>query len=149
MLTAKDIMTKDVITVTEETPVKEVARIFLEKGINGLPVMSMEGKVLGVVTNNDLVDQSKRLHIPTVISLFDAVVYQKSDKKFKKDLEKMTASLVKDIYTPDPITAKPDDTIEDLATIMAEKKVHTLPVVEKGKLVGIVGKMDIIRTMTP
>lgn len=149
MLKAKDIMTKDVITVTEETPVKEVARIFLEKGINGLPVISKDGEVLGVVTNNDLVDQSKRLHIPTVISLFDAVVYQKSDRQFKKELEKMTATTVKDIYTRDAITAKPEDTIEDLATIMAEKKVHTLPVVEKGKLVGIVGKMDIIRTMTP
>jgi CBS domain-containing protein len=145
MLTAKEIMTQDVVTVTEDTSVTEVARIFLEKGFNGLPVISETGEVLGVVTNSDLVDQNKRLHIPTVIALFDAVIYR--DKQFKKELEKMTGSLVKDIYTRNPIIASPDTPLEELATIMAEKHVHTLPVVENGKLVGVVGKLDIIRSM--
>jgi CBS domain-containing protein len=145
MITAKEIMTKDVVTVTENTPVSEVARIFLEKGFNGLPVVSETGELLGVVTNNDLVDQNKMLHIPTVIALFDAVIYR--DRQFKKDLEKMTGSLVKDICTRSPITVGPDTPLDELASIMAEKHVHTLPVIDGGKLVGVVGKLDIIRSM--
>ena len=148
MRTAKEIMTRDVVTVTEDTPVAEVARIFLERGFNGLPVVSEDGEVLGVVTNSDLVDQSKKLHIPTVIALFDWVIYLESQKRFRKELEKMCASTVRDLYTRDPITVGPDTPLDEVATIMAEKKVHTLPVVEGGRLVGVVGKMDIIRSMT-
>ena len=110
-------------------------------------MVDQDDRVLGIVTNNDLIDQNKRLHIPTVIALFDAVIYQKSDKQFKKDLKKMTASLVKDIYTPNPITVEPDTPLEEIATIMAEKRIHTLPVIKDGKLVGVVGKIDIIRSM--
>jgi CBS domain-containing protein len=149
MLEAKDIMTRDVITVTEDTPVSEVAKIFFEKRINGVPVVNKEGAVVGVVCNSDLIDQTKRLHIPTVVALSDIVIYLESVKKFKKELEKMAGSTVKDICTRNPVTLTPETSIEDIATIMAEKRVHTLPVVEGGKLVGIVGKMDIIRTMIP
>jgi len=149
MLEAKDIMTSDVITVTEDAPVSEVAKIFLEKRINGVPVINKEGAVVGVVCNSDLIDQTKKLHIPTVVALFDIVIYLESVKQFKKDLEKMASSTVKNICSRDPITITPETSIEDIATIMAEKHVHTLPVVEGGKLVGIVGKMDIIRTMMP
>jgi len=147
MLKAKDIMSRDVVTVTMETPVSEVARIFVEKRYNGLPVINTKNEVVGVVTNNDLVDQNKRLHIPTVIALFDAVIYQKGDKQFKKELEKMTGSTVRDICAREPVTVNPEATVEEIATVMAEKRVHTLPVVENGKLVGVVGKIDIIRAM--
>ncbi len=147
MRNAREIMTRDVVQVTENTPVEQVAKIFVEHGFNGLVVVSPAGEVLGVVTNNDLVDQSKKLHIPTVIALFDSVIYLESDKKFKKELEKITASTVKDIYTHNPVTVGPDATVVEMASIMAEKHIHTLPVVEDGKLVGVVGKIDIIRSM--
>ena len=147
MITAKDIMTTEILTVTEDTPVSVIAKVFVEKRYNGIPVVDRDNRVLGIVTNNDLIDQNKKLHIPTVIALFDAVIYQKSDKQFKKDLKKMTASLVRDVYTPNPITVEPDTPLEEIATIMAEKKVHTLPVIKDGKLVGVVGKIDIIRSM--
>jgi CBS domain-containing protein len=149
MLKAKDIMTRDVITVTEDTPVSEVAKIFLEKRINGVPVVDKEGAVVGIACNSDLIDQTKKLHIPTVVALFDIVIYLESVKQFKKDLEKIAGSTVKNICSRNPITITPETSIEDIATIMAEKHVHTLPVIEDGKMVGIVGKMDIIRTMMP
>jgi CBS domain-containing protein len=149
MLQAKDIMTREVITVTEDTAVSEIAKFLLEKRINGLPVLNDQGEVVGVVSNSDLIDQTKKLHIPTVIALFDAVIYLERVKKFRTDLEKMAGSTAKDICSKNPITITPETSVEDLATIMAEKHVHTLPVMQGEKLVGIVGKMDIIRTMVP
>lgn len=149
MLKAKDIMTRDVITVTEDTPVSEIAKILLEKRINGLPVLNDQGELVGIVSNSDLIDQTKRLHIPTVIALFDAVIYLERVRHFKKELEKMAGSTAKDIYSKNPVTIIPETNVEDIATIMAEKHVHTLPVMEGRKMVGIVGKIDIIRTMVP
>src|SRR5512135_481417 len=99
MLTVKEIMTKDVVTVTTETTVLELARIFADKHISSLPVVDEAGKLVGIVTETDLVEQDKSLHIPTVISIFDWVIYLESGKKFEKELKKMTGQTVGDIYT--------------------------------------------------
>lgn len=147
MLQAKDIMTKDVITVDENLSVKELAKILAEKKISGVPVTDAQGKVVGVVTESDLIDRAKKVHIPTVMRLFDAVVMLESPERMEKDFKKMAASIVKDICNKDVVSVAPLAPLDELATLMAEKKVHTLPVMEKGKLVGIIGKTDIIRTI--
>ena len=81
MRTAKEIMTKEVITVKKDLSIKELSRRFVEKKVNGMPVVENEGRLIGVVTQNDLVEQSKNLHIPTVIALFDAVLFLEREKK--------------------------------------------------------------------
>ena len=68
MLTAKDIMTSEVITVQIQTTVNELAEILWKNRISGAPVLDDDGKVVSVVTENDLIDQSKKVHIPTMIS---------------------------------------------------------------------------------
>ena len=73
-------MTKEVITVTPETPVEKLAAIFCEKKISGAPVVDGEGNLIGVVTESDLIDQSKKIHIPTMISLLDSVIFLESSK---------------------------------------------------------------------
>ncbi|UCD10858.1 MAG: CBS domain-containing protein [Nitrospinaceae bacterium] len=145
MPTAKDIMTKEVITVTRETSLQDLSRIFMENGINGLPVVDEEGAVIGVVTQGDLIEQKKQLHIPTVIALFDWVVPLESEKKFEADVKKMTASTVADIFHPHPVTVDVNADLTEIATLMAEEDVHTLPVLDGGRLVGIIGKLDLIR----
>ena len=81
MLTAKEIMTSDVITVQMTTTVKELAEILWKNRISGAPVLDDDGKVISVVTENDLIDQSKKVHIPTMISLLDSVMFLESSKK--------------------------------------------------------------------
>ncbi|MBI5192154.1 MAG: CBS domain-containing protein [Nitrospirae bacterium] len=147
MANAKDIMTKEVVTVTSTTTVEELARLFIKHGISGAPVVDEDGNLKGVVTENDLIKMEQRLHIPTVITIFDAVIYLGSSKKFEDDIRKMAAVTVEDIYKKDPITVTESSTIEDIATIMCEKNVHHIPVVKKGKLVGMVGKKDIVRAI--
>ena len=148
MLTAQDIMTSKVITVTEDVPVTRLAAILWENRISGVPVVDDKGEVISVVTENDLIDQPKKLHLPTVISVLDSVIFLENPNKVEKDIEKITGKTVKDICSKNPVIIALDTRLDEIATIMAEKKVHTLPVVSEGKLVGVVGKSDIIRTLT-
>ena len=147
MLKVKDIMTKDVVTVTVGTTVMELAKIFAERHLSSLPVIDQGGELIGIVTETDLVEQDKNLHIPTVISIFDWVIYLESDKKFEKELKKMTGRTVGDIYSDHVVTVSPDTSIADVADILSSRKINALPVVEGKKLVGIVSRIDLIRSM--
>jgi CBS domain-containing protein len=106
------------------------------------------GNLIGIVSESDLIEQDRNFHIPTVISLFDWIIYLESEKKFEKELRKMTGQTVADIYTKDVETISPDTPVSDIADIMSTKKIHSLPVVEGKKMVGIVSRIDLIRTMT-
>ncbi len=147
MLTAKDIMTKQVITVKPETSIEELSALFVKHGISGAPVVDDAGGLFGVVTENDLISQNKRLHIPTVISFLDAAIYLESSRKFEQELKRMAATKVADICARKVITITEDTTVVDIATIMSEKQVHLLPVVRDGKVVGIVGKRDVVKAV--
>lgn len=147
MLKAKDIMTKDVIVVKPSTSIEDLAKILVENRISGAPVVDDNGNLTGIVTENDLISQNKRLHIPTVMRLFDAYIMLESPSKIEKEMKKMAAATVDDIYIKEVVAVKEDTPLEEIATIMAEKKVHLLPVVEGKKVRGIIGKMDIIKGM--
>lgn len=147
MLKVKDIMTKDVVTVTKETTVMELAGLFANRHLSSLPVLDPNGDLIGIVTETDLVEQDKNLHIPTVISIFDWVIYLESDKKFEKELKKMTGRVVGDIYSAELLTVSPDTSIADVADLLSSRKINALPVVEGKKLVGIVSRIDLIRSM--
>jgi len=147
MLKAKDIMTKDVITVKPETTLAQLARLLIDNKISGTPVVDEDAGMVGIVTENDLIRKNKRLHIPTVIRLFDAYVMVGS-KSMEKEINDISAITVGEIYTEDVVSIEEETTIEEIATIMAEDHMHLLPVLREGKVVGIVGKADMVRTMT-
>lgn len=148
MLKAKDIMTGDVITVKPETTIEDLARTLTEHNISGAPVVNDAGDLIGIVTENDLISQNKRLHIPTVMRLFDAFIMLESPSKIEKEIKKMAAITVDDICTKKVITITEDTPVQDIATIMSEKKVHLIPVFEGKKIRGIVGKMDLVKGIT-
>jgi CBS domain-containing protein len=148
MKTARDIMTKDVFTVTESTPLDELARAFSDRGVSGFPVVDARGGLVGVVTETDRIHQNQRLHIPTAVAIFDAVILLGSSKRLDDEIRRMTATTVGEIMVRDPVTVAPEASASDVAALMADKDVHTLPVVdESGALVGVVGKLDVIRAL--
>jgi CBS-domain-containing membrane protein len=147
MLKAKDIMTSEVITVQMQTTVNELAEILWKNRISGVPVLDDDDKVVSVVTENDLIDQSKKFHIPTMISLLDSVIFLESKKKTEKAIKKMAGNTVKDICSGQLVTVNEETGLDEIATIMANKKVHTLPVMHDESLVGVIGKSDIIRSL--
>ena len=147
MLTARHIMTTSPVTVTPSTPIVEASKILLEKRFNGLPVVDDEGRLLGILCQSDLVTQQKKFQIPSFFFLLDGFIPLSSPKKVEEDLKRMVAAEVGQIMTKNPHTISPDTPLDEVAALMVDKKYHTLPVVENGKLVGIVGKEDMLRTM--
>ena len=147
MQKAQDIMTKNVITATTATSVTELAQLLASHNIGGVPVLDSSDTLLGVVTESDLIDQKKKIHIPTVVTILDSVFYLENPDKMEKEMKKIAGSTVGDIYSKDPVTVEEDTLIDEIATLMAEKNVHTLPVMRGDTLVGVIGKKDIIKTL--
>jgi CBS-domain-containing membrane protein len=147
MLTAGDVMTREVITVKKETTIRDLAELFARHRISSAPVVDDSGAMIGIVTETDLVEQDKSLHIPTVISLFDWVIYLESDKKFEKELKKMTGQTVGDIFTTEVVQVTPSTPVSDVANLISSRRVNSIPVVDGSRLVGIVSRIDLIRTM--
>jgi len=148
MRTAKDIMTTMVITLTPETPIAKAAETLLSARINGCPVVDVSGKLVGILCQADLVVQQKKLSLPTVFTLLDSVFPLSSTGSLDKEMEKIAAITVEHAMSRKPKYVSPDATVEDMATIMAERGFHTLPVVEDGRVVGVIGMEDILRTIT-
>ncbi|HEX2770682.1 MAG TPA: CBS domain-containing protein [Geobacteraceae bacterium] len=147
MLTAGDVMTRDVKTVKKETTIRELAELFTRHRISSAPVVDDKGEMIGIVTETDLIEQDKNLHIPTVISLFDWVIYLESDKKFEKELKKMTGQTVGDIYSEEFVKVTPATSVSDVADILSSRKMNAIPVLDGNKIVGMVARIDLIRTM--
>ena len=147
MLKVKDIMTREIITVSPETEIVNAAKILLEKRINGLPVIDAFGRLVGVLCQSDLVAQQMSIPIPSVFTLLDGYIPLTIIKRIDKEVEKIAALTVKQAMTPNPVTVGPETDIEDVAKLMVDKKYHTLPVMEGDKVVGIVGKEDVLKTL--
>lgn len=147
MLSAKDIMTKDVTTVSPEMEIARAAALLLEESINGVPVVDETGDLVGILCQSDLVAQQKKFPLPSLFTLLDGFIPLTSMKHLEKEVQKITATTVGDAMTPNPVTVAPETGIEEVGSIMVDKHCHTLPVVDDGKLVGIVGKKDVLKTL--
>lgn len=147
MRRAKDIMTSPVITVHPDTSVLDLAKLLSKHRINGMPVVDDAGKLEGIVTEADLIDQNKKLHIPSVIFFLDSPIFLENPKKLDKELKKMAGTTVDDICTRDVVTVKDETPIDEVASLMAERRINTIPVMREGKMVGVVGRGDLIRSI--
>ncbi len=147
MLTAKDIMTTDIVTVSPETDVSQAARLLLEKHINGIPVVDSAGGLVGILCQSDLIAQQKKISLPSLFTLLDGFISFSSTKNLDMEFKKIAAIKVSEAMTADPVTVSPDTTIEEIATLMVNRGFHSVPVVQDGKLVGIIGKEDVLKTI--
>lgn len=147
MLTVKDIMTTQVITLSPDTDIVQAAKMLLENRINGAPVIDEQGRIVGILCQSDLVAQQKKIPLPTVFTLLDSYISLTSSKQLEKQVRKIAAWTVSDAMTPNPVTIQSDTRIETVAALMVDSKFHTLPVMEGEKMVGIIGKADLLRTL--
>ena len=149
MLKVKDIMTENLITVLPETEIAHATKLLLEKGINGVPVVDEMGSLVGILCQSDLIAQQKKLPIPSFFTFLDGFIPLTSIKQLEREAQKIAATTVAHAMTPNPVTVRPETSVEDVAALMVGKNFHTLPVVDEGKLVGIVGKKDVLKTLMP
>ena len=146
MLTAKELMTTDCITLAPDTDIASAAKILLDNNINGAPVLDGD-TVVGVLCQSDLVAQQKKITIPSFFTLLDGVFPISSHEELEKEMTKIAATTVAEAMTPAPTFITSATSIEDVATMMANEKLYTLPVLDNGKLVGVVGKEDVLKTL--
>jgi CBS domain-containing protein len=147
MLQARDIMTTDILTVAPETSISQLSKMLENRKIGGVPVVAKDGRLVGVITQSDLVERARDLELPPAINILDFHFYLQIPSHMIHRVEKMLGTTVGDCMTANPVTVAPDTPVPKVAALMAKQKVHTLPVVEGEKLVGIIGKMDLVRSM--
>ena len=147
MTTAGEIMTTHVITLSPDLDIAKAAEILLENHINGAPVVDPDGRLVGILCQSDLIAQQKKLPIPTLFTFLDGLIQLSSAKQIEKQVRKIAALTVAQSMTPDPVTVQPDNRLETVAALMVDNNFHTLPVVEGSRLVGIIGKEDVLRTL--
>lgn len=136
-------MSKEVIAVEAETPVNEIAKKLIKHDITGMPVVKGD-EVIGIVTEDDVIMQEAKLHIPSYVNVLSSFLYLEDPDDVEADLKKILATSAKDLMTEQVVTISPDASIEDLATLFKEQDVNPVPVEEDGKLVGIVSRADVV-----
>ena len=147
MTRAKDIMTRQVITVAPDTEIAQAAKLLLEKRINGFPVVNQAGELVGILCQSDLIAQQKDIPLPSLFTLLDGFMPLTSLKRLDREVKKIAATKVADAMTAHPVSVGPDCPIEDIAGLMVDKNFHTLPILDDGRLVGVVGKEDVLKTL--
>jgi CBS domain-containing protein len=146
-LTARDIMTPDPITVGSDMSVTDAAHLMTEQSIGALPVMR-GGTLIGLVTEGDLIMQDAKVHFPTYLSLLGGYVFAPgSTERFEDSLRKAVGATVADVMSDDPVTVTPDALVTDVATLLVDRDVSRVLVVEGEALVGIISKHDIVKSL--
>jgi CBS domain-containing protein len=142
----REIMDSEPETVAPDTSVEEVLRVLRENELPGVPVIDAEGRCIGIVTEADLVlpDDQGDLHIPHYVNLFGGTVFLEPLGRFEQRLRKAFASNAADMMTGDPDTVSPDTTVREAARLIHESGHNRLPVVEDGRLVGVVTRVDVL-----
>jgi CBS domain-containing protein len=147
--TVADVMTRDPITVRPETPLKEVIQLLAERRISGLPVIDQAGKLVGIISETDLMWQETGVTPPAYIMILDSVIYLENPARYEKDLHKALGQTAGEVMNHDRVvTIAPDKPLSDAAKLMHDRNVHRLPVLnQEGQVVGILTRGDVIRAM--
>lgn len=144
----KEIMTSEVVTVSTTDSVEQCAKLLQEHDISGLPVLDEAGKVAGMITEGDLIRRASRVKAPGYLEILGGLIYLGSPKKFVDELQRAMSLEAGQLMSKNLVSIKPEDTIEQAATLMVEKKISRLPVLDQnGKLVGIVSRRDIMGSL--
>jgi CBS domain-containing protein len=149
-LSVRDIMEVDVPAVYPDDPIEKVVRTMREHDLPGVPVINEGGRCVGIITEAALImgGEQEDLHLPHYIELFGGIVFLESTKRFEERLRKAIGSVAEDVMTPDPVTISPDASVEAAAKEIARRKHNRLPVVEHGRLVGVVTRLDVLDALT-
>ena len=148
-LTVADIMDLDTPTVSPDDTIEAVLRTLRENELPGVPVVNSGGRPVGIITEADLImtGEDADLHLPHYFELFGGFVFLESLGHFEERLRKATAALARDLMTEDPVTIEPTATVQEAARKISRSKHNRLPVVEHGRLVGVVTRVDVLEAL--
>lgn len=146
--TVADVMSHNPIMVQPQTPIKEAIKILAEQHISGLPVVDESGKLVGVISETDLLWQETGVEPPVYIMFLDSVIYLENPARHDQELHKALGQTVGEVMSTDPVTVKPDQPLRKAAKLMQEKSIRRLAITDdSGKVIGILTPGDIVRAM--
>ncbi len=146
--TVADVMNRDLIVVRRETPLKEAIQILAERRISGLSVVDDDGKLVGIISETDLMWQETGVTPPAYIMFLDSVIYLQNPGEYERDLHKALGQTVGEVMSNNPITISPDKSLRDAAKLIHDNRIHHLPVLDSaGQVIGILTCGDIVRAM--
>ncbi|MDP5337028.1 MAG: CBS domain-containing protein [Nodularia sp. (in: cyanobacteria)] len=146
--TVTDVMTRDPIVLRTETPLKEAIQILAEKRISGIPVVDDVGKLVGIISETDLMWQETGVTPPAYIMFLDSVIYLQNPATYERELHKALGQTVGEVMSKNPITISPEKTVKEAAQLMHDRSIHRLPVIDsESQVVGILTRGDIVRAM--
>lgn len=143
----RDLMIRDVVAVRTDTSINEVAKLMHRHAISGLPVLDAAGALVGLVSESDLIQRKGRFEVPAFVQIFDAAIPLEMPHHLRDRLRHILATRAEDVMTRDVHTVGPDTDIEDLVELMVHQHANPVPVVEDGRLVGIVSRSDLVHLM--
>jgi len=131
-------------TVRPEDSVEAAMKALVEADAEAAPVVDESGAVVGMLSNSDLIVREGRLHYPTVLSILGASI-EIGHKRFEEELTNALSATVADVMSSPAVQRNMTDTIEDVATMMNDHDIGRIPVVDGGRLVGMVARNDLLR----
>lgn len=144
---AREIMSREVISISPEEKVDEAARILVENKISGLPVVDANNHVVGIITEKDLIIRASELKVPFYVTLFDSIIFLENPIRFNNDVKKYIATQVKDAMTRKVFVVEEDTPVSEIVEIMQKRAINRVPVVRNDKLVGIITRNDILKSL--
>lgn len=143
----RDVMTADVVVIGPDETVAAAADRMAALDVGALPVVDRDRHLIGLLRDDDLIVSEARVHAPRFWNVLGATIPFGSDMKHLEDeLRKVAGSTAGEVMLADPVTAVPDDSLEDVATLMHDSGVRQVPVVDgDGQVVGIVTRGDLVR----
>lgn len=147
--TVGEVMTPNPITVKPDPPLQDAIRLLAENRISGMPVLDDQEKLVGVISDTDLMWQESGVDTPPYVMLLDSIIYLQNPARHERELHKALGQTVGEVMNDVPISILPTQTLREAAHLMNEKKIRRLPVlnVESRQLIGILTQGDIIRAM--
>jgi len=143
---ARDMMNDSPPYCHMDTSIKTVAKRFADEDVSGMLVVYDDQRLLGVITESDLIEQQRNLHVPTAIALFDMVI-PIGEAKFEQELSQMQAMTVGDLVQTDVVSVRIDQDLGEIASMMGDKHIHHLPVLDGDGVVGLICKHDVIKAL--
>jgi len=148
--TAAEIMDSDVPSVSPSDDARMAIEVLSSQDLAAVPVVDSDRKVVGIVTESDLVlsDEESDLHLPHFLNIMGGIVFVESMKGFEKRLNKAFATQVSDLMSSDPVCARTEDTVEEVARVIADRHHNHLPVIDsEGRLAGLVTRADVLAAL--
>jgi CBS domain-containing protein len=141
-------MTADVLTVTPKTPLPEAIQLLVDRKVGGLPVVDDNGKLVGIISDSDLMWREKGLEQPPYMMFLGGIIYFQNPATYDRDLHKALGQTVGEVMTPHTVSVSSDTLLPVAARIMHDKKIHRLPVVDANHHpIGIITQSDIVRAI--